>query len=185
MVDVTFSVANGAELRHDLALLVQNETGIVIGRLTPTSTVCCQLPRSRPVFKFGVRFATQRFMLSSGCSTAEMLWDGTHWDCKTATEVKVQHAVAGTQESSVERFRSLFYIGLAGVAIGAIWAVLAFNMDVTRSSFSFAEGYRNVVNLDLVQRRNLHFMGAGLVILCSLLTTLFAVSQHRTSSRAQ
>lgn len=179
MVEVAFSIANGAALKPDLELVVRNETGLEIGRLTPATSVVCRLPRMRPVFRFGPQFASQRFRLSRGVTAARMMWDGRRWLCAEAIEEESPTASPRISRTAPEERVSLTSFGAAGLVVGLIWAVIAFNMKVSVSSYYLSD---EVVNLDLIQRRNLHFGGAGLLLICSLITTFFGMTQVRTTS---
>lgn len=73
--------------------------------------------------------------------------------------------------------------GIIVTIIGAIWLLIAFNMDVTVPSAG-TYGIDQVVNLDLIARRQNHLFVAGLLALIGMLLVIFGGSREAQGANA-
>jgi len=178
-IEVRFSVSEKSELRPHILLRVYTEEGEVLGELHPNSHVWVKLKKRNPTFRFGMPHITNSFRFTTLHSTAEMTWDGRRWSCDHAEPLQKPHEQKTDQGQS-----PLIQIGVGGLLIGVIWAVIAFQMNVFVCGGFWAgtdlcDSSDMVMNLNLAQRRNLHFAGAALLTICSLITTLFGMLQNK------
>jgi hypothetical protein len=178
-IEVRFSVSRESELNPEIVLRVYNLGGEVLGELQPNKPTWVRLNKRNPTFRFGMPHITNSFRFTTLHSTAEMTWDGRRWSCDHAEPLAKR-----TTDETTKRTSPLVQTGAAGLLIGVMWAVVAFRMNVSVcggfwSGTNLCTESDMVINLDLAQRRNLHFAGASLLTICSLMTTLFGVLQNK------
>jgi hypothetical protein len=92
--------------------------------------------------------------------------------------------MSSEQEKSTS---ALVYIGVIGLIVGAVWSVKTFNTNVLEcggfwAGTNLCDKSELIVNQKLLEKRNLHFAGAALLTICSLITTLFGTLQNRRAS---
>ncbi len=192
-IEVHVSVAKESELRPDIQLHIYNKDGRVLATIRPEETTTIRLYKKDPIFRFGIPYNAHTFRFNVLHDTAVMLWDGRRWSCKHAEPVQgvgsniPQNTNRPNATTKQQETSPLILIGAVGMIVGVIWLFVAFQMNVFVCG-GLWEGYSTcsdshlVLNLNLSQRRNLHFAGAALLTICSVITTLFGTIQTNKKS---
>ncbi len=192
-IDVRFSVTKESELLSDIELRIYNKDGQVLATIRPDENTTIRLKKKDPIFRFGIPYNAHTFRFNVLHDTAEMFWNGREWSCKHAEIVEGVGSNIPTQERGAHRTTKqqasspLVPIGVIGMIAGVIWIFTTFKMNVFVCG-GLWEGYPTcsdsylVMNIDLAQRRNLHFGSAALFTMCSLITALFGSLHNKKAS---
>jgi hypothetical protein len=176
---VTFSLDPSSQIGRDIPVLIKTREGESLCNIGFDAPATVSLPSDRPYFKCGTTFHANLFKLKDDSRSPQavtMFWSGQRWMSKEA--VNLAEAAANVprhlgKDGPEEEGDSLRTIGMAGIGLGLACGVGVFRMDVTVPAGGFMSSVDDrVVNLDLVQRRNLYAGATGLLILCSVLALL-------------
>jgi hypothetical protein len=173
---VTFLLDPSSQIGRDIPVLIKTREGESLCNIGFDAPATASLPSDRPYFKCGTTFHSTLFKLkddSTSPQTVTMFWSGQRWMSK---EAESEHALSARvvshrpQAEETTESDPLKTAGMIGLGVGLVCGFAVFQMDVTVASGW--PSYTQVVNLDLVQRRNLYAGATGLLILCSVLALL-------------